>query len=109
MTSGPTLSLTVRNTRSGTWITARGEIDVATAPRFEAMLDAAARRRGAILVDMRSVTFVDSAALHALMRACRQAPGRLRVRPSHACERLFEIAGVGNLVPLQRRRVVAGI
>ena len=52
-----------------------GELDLAAAPRMRARIENAADGR-ALVIDMRGVTFVDSAALNELLRARTELPAR---------------------------------
>jgi len=52
-----------------------GELDLAAAPSMRARIDHAADGR-ALVIDMRGVTFVDSAALKELLRARTELPAR---------------------------------
>jgi anti-anti-sigma factor len=84
---GPTVNVTVA-----------GEIDIASAPTLYLALNSV-RTRGAasVVVDLRGVTFLDSTGLRVLLTANEDIDGRMRVVPSRACLRLFEIAGVADL------------
>lgn len=52
-----------------------GELDLAVAPRVRARIEHAADGR-ALVIDLRGVTFVDSAALKELLRARTELPAR---------------------------------
>jgi anti-anti-sigma factor len=83
----------------------RGEVDLATAPALTTALDAAIRDSlGAFVIDLGDVTFLDSSAVSALLRA-RAALGRedrdlVIVCPPGAPRRIFEIAGITDLFAL---------
>src|SRR5215210_2677850 len=76
-----------------------GELDLATAPRLCALLDAARIHRvRRVVVDLTGVDFCDSTGLRALLGAStemRVAGGRLAVSclPGGAVARLFEMVG----------------
>jgi anti-anti-sigma factor len=76
-----------------------GEVDMATADAMfrTATLDGA---RQATL-DLRAVTFFDSAAIHALIRLAERYPGSLQVLPSSQVRRVLEISGLGGQPWLQ--------
>jgi anti-sigma B factor antagonist len=82
-----------------------GELDLATAPRLCAMLDAArAERALRIVVDLTGVDFCDSTGLRALMGAStelRHAGGRLAVAvlPDGTVARLFDVTGIREGLP----------
>lgn len=71
-----------------------GEVDMATA---DTMFRAATRdgARQATL-DLRAVTFFDSAAIHALIKLAERYRGALQVLPSPQVRRVLEISGLGG-------------
>jgi anti-anti-sigma factor len=75
-------------------VTVTGEVDMATADvLFGAATPAGARTA---TVDLRGVTFFDSAAIHALVRLVERYPGTLTVRPSSRVLRVLEISGLSG-------------
>ncbi|SCE64080.1 anti-anti-sigma factor [Micromonospora mirobrigensis] len=71
-----------------------GEVDMATA---DAMLQSALREpAGHVLLDLRAVTFFDSAAIHAVVLLAERLPDRLDVLPSRQVGRVLEISGLGD-------------
>ncbi|MFF5179114.1 STAS domain-containing protein [Micromonospora sp. NPDC000316] len=71
-----------------------GEVDMATA---DTMLQTALREPAQrITLDLRAVTFFDSAAIHALVRLAQQFAGTLSVLPSRQVRRVLEISGLGD-------------
>ena len=82
-----------------------GELDLATAPRLCALLDAArAERVRRVVIDLTGVDFCDSTGLRALMGAStelRHAGGRLAlaVLPNGGVARLFDISGIRESLP----------
>ncbi|QMU78360.1 STAS domain-containing protein [Streptacidiphilus sp. PB12-B1b] len=61
---------TARHAWNGVVVVARGELDLATAPHFEAALAAHLRNRPQTLtIDLSAVTFIDCAGLNVLLRA----------------------------------------
>ncbi|WBB81876.1 STAS domain-containing protein [Micromonospora sp. WMMD882] len=71
-----------------------GEVDMATA---ETMLRTALReptRR--LTLDLRAVTFFDSAAVHAVLQLAERLPGALTVLPSRQVRRVLDISGLGD-------------
>lgn len=71
-----------------------GEVDMSTA---DAMIHAATRDGSQHLtLDLRQVTFFDSAAIHAVIRLAERFPGTLTVLPSRQVRRVLEIAGLGD-------------
>jgi anti-anti-sigma factor len=71
-----------------------GEVDMSTA---DAMVRAATPdgARSALL-DLRGVTFFDSAAIHALVRLNERYPGPLAVMPSPQVLRVLDISGLST-------------
>ncbi|MEV1144488.1 STAS domain-containing protein [Micromonospora sp. NPDC049799] len=71
-----------------------GEVDMATA---DTMLQTALREPARrVTLDLRAVTFFDSAAIHAVVRLAQQFPGTLDVLPSRQVGRVLEISGLGD-------------
>jgi len=69
-----------------------GEVDMATAG---AMFQTATRHRAsALLLDLRSVSFFDSAALRAVIQLAERFAGSLTVLPSPQVQRVLEISGL---------------
>ena len=75
-------------------VTVRGEVDMSTA---DAMFRAATRDGvAAATVDLRAVTFFDSAAIHALIRLAERYGASLEVHPSPQVRRVLEISGLST-------------
>ena len=79
-----------------------GDVDAYTAPELRAQLhDATSSGAPVVVVDLRDVTFIDSAGLGALVGAHRrmlEADGRLAiVRPSPLVGRAFELTGLSDV------------
>lgn len=71
-----------------------GEVDMATA---DALVQAATREDAkTITLDLRAVTFFDSAAIHAVIGLANRHPDALTVVPSQQVRRVLEIAGLGD-------------
>jgi anti-sigma B factor antagonist len=83
----------------------RGEIDIDTAPKLTAALDAAIRESGgAFVVDLCDVDFLDSSGVSVLVHA-RAVLGRedrdlVIVCPPGSARRIFELAGIDDLLAL---------
>jgi anti-anti-sigma factor len=80
-----------------------GELDLASAPIVEEVLDAVISDGSAVvMVDLREVKFIDSSGLHALLRARTGADtsgkGLILVGASDAAQRLFELTGTQFLL-----------
>ena len=71
-----------------------GEVDMATA---DAMYQASVGDgAGSARLDLRAVTFFDSAAIHALIRLAERFPSALEVVPSPQVRRVLDISGLGS-------------
>lgn len=90
----PTFSATGAVSGDRVTVTVTGEVDMATAG---AMFQAATPERitGAT-IDLRAVTFFDSAAIHTLIRLAEHYPGTLEVIPSERVRRVLDISGLGG-------------
>lgn len=75
-------------------VTVTGEVDMATA---DALFDTTTPERArAATLDLRAVTFFDSAAIHTLIRLAERYPGALEVFPSERVRRVLDISGLGE-------------
>ena len=71
-----------------------GEVDMATA---DAMYQAATRSPAQrMTLDLRQVTFFDSAAIHALVKISQRYGSGLSVVPSPQVRRVLDISGLGE-------------
>ncbi|SCL51347.1 anti-anti-sigma factor [Micromonospora citrea] len=71
-----------------------GEVDMATADTMvQTVLREPAER---VTLDLRAVTFFDSAAIHAVVRLAQQFPATLAVLPSRQVRRVLDISGLGD-------------
>ena len=75
-------------------VTVTGEVDMATAGALFAA--ATPDRAEAATIDLRAVTFFDSAAIHTLVRLAERFPGTLEVVPSDRVRRVLDISGLGE-------------
>ena len=85
-------------------VTTPEEIDITNAPRLRAaLLDGAMHGRGPAVVDMSRTKFCDSAGLHVLIRAHKQARAAgddvLVVICATAVLRVFAISGLDRIIP----------
>jgi anti-anti-sigma factor len=75
-------------------VTVTGEVDMSTA---DAMFRAATKdNTTAAMLDLRAVTFFDSAAIHALIRLAERYGARFDVHPSSQVRRVLEISGLST-------------
>ncbi len=93
-------------------VVVRGEVDVASIPRLtEALEDAIRTSEGALVVDLTDLEFLDSSGLSVLMRARALLGQEDRplavVCPYGPVRRLFELAGVSDLLFLDEARAAA--
>lgn len=105
MTSGhPYLTIDLTSTAKAQTIVLTGEADLLGAPKIEAALkDASAGKPGLIVIDLRSLTFIDSSGLQALLTGhelCRARGHELRIIPGpENVQRLFELTGMDEALP----------
>jgi len=84
-------------------VAARGEIDLYTAPELERALSGPAKKGARqLVVDLSGASFVDSTALHLLLRAARQVEEEeegemIVVVPDRNVRKVFEITGFDRL------------
>jgi anti-anti-sigma factor len=75
-------------------VTVTGEVDMATAGAlFQAATPGLV---SAATLDLRSVTFFDSAAIHTLVRLADHYAGAIEVFPSDRVRRVLDISGLGG-------------
>ena len=80
-------------------IVVSGELDIATVPELQRHVSSDGTAE-AVALDLTGVTFIDSTGLRLLLETYRTIGDRLQIVPSAACERLFDIAGVRDHLPL---------
>ena len=83
----------------------RGEMDLDTAPELTATLDAAIREtRGAFVIDLCDVSFLDSSGVTVLVRARallgREERALLIICPPGPARRICELAGIDDLLEI---------
>jgi anti-sigma B factor antagonist len=84
-----------------------GELDLSTIPRMAAPLREQLGQRRAVLVDLSSLTFIDSSGISVLIEAFQTADGTpmsVLVSPDSAVERVFGIAGIAHALPVHTDR-----
>ncbi|MFB8278036.1 STAS domain-containing protein [Nocardia colli] len=96
------LDTNVRSVDSARILSLTGEIDMASAPQFQAAVDDALRDQPSTLViDLSQVEFFGSAGLSVLLVAAESLPsGRLRVVASPPVRRPIEVTGLDKLLSL---------
>ncbi|MEV0395649.1 STAS domain-containing protein [Polymorphospora rubra] len=75
-------------------VTVAGEVDMATAETMYAAATPSGVAR--LTLDLRAVTFFDSAAIHALVRLAGAYGEALAVLPSSQVRRVLDISGLGD-------------
>jgi anti-sigma B factor antagonist len=87
------LDIQVQSTPEATVVTLRGELDLASAPRVDAALDVL--EAGDVVLDLRSLTYLDSTGVYLLLRRDREARAlgrRFTLRPGPPpVQRLFSL------------------
>ena len=82
-----------------------GEADLTTRALAEVLTAEAAKKPRLLLVDMSGLTFIDSAALHEIVRAHRKlrADGCLLalVSPSPMVSRILQLSGLDQVIPVR--------
>lgn len=103
-------TIDVRDAESHSIVRLTGELDMATAPRFHAVLDelVAAGQR-CVLVDLYELSFCDSAGLNAFVQGDKQCAGhggwlRLTRAQGHVA-RVIELSGVDEVLVYRRPAV----
>jgi anti-sigma B factor antagonist len=97
----PYLTIDVTSAAKAQTIVLTGEADLVCVPKLEAALkDASAGEPGLIVIDLKSLTFIDSSGLQALLTGhelCRAGGHELRIIPGpENVQRLFELTGMNE-------------
>ena len=101
--SEPPLEVVTESVGEGCRISAKGEVDIGTAPGLASALEAAeASGAVAIVLDLSGVTFIDSTGLSVLVRgALRSEEGnRLSIVASPSVDRVVDLTGLRDRLPL---------
>ena len=92
--AAPVFSVTAQVDGDQVRVQVAGEVDMATADTmFQTALREPAKQ---LTLDLRAVTFFDSAAIHAVVRLAQRFPGALTVLPSPQVRRVLDISGLGD-------------
>lgn len=100
----PYLTIDVTSAAKAQTIVLTGEADLLGAPKIEkALKDASAGEPELIVIDLRSLTFIDSSGLQALIAGhefCHARGHELRIVPGpENVQRLFELTGMDQVLP----------
>jgi anti-sigma B factor antagonist len=90
----PTFSASASVDGDRATVVVSGEVDMSTADRMYQA--ATGEGAGGVQLDLRAVTFFDSAAIHALIRLAERYPGTLEVIPSPQVFRVLDISGLAE-------------
>ena len=94
MGQDPAFSATGAVTGDRITVTVTGEVDMSTADAL--FLAATPDRISGATIDLRAVTFFDSAAIHALIRLAERFPDGFEVIPSAPVRRVLDISGLSS-------------
>jgi anti-sigma B factor antagonist len=104
MEGGPVFSVSRRRAGDGVAVVAVGEIDLATVDAVQAEIDAARAETTLVLLDLRDVTFIDSAGVRLVLegsRALAAGGGELVVvRGGAEVRRVFDLVGLDGRVKM---------
>jgi anti-anti-sigma factor len=102
METGPDFSVARRRAGDSVVVVPAGEIDLATVDPVRDELDAAGDEAGLVVLDLRAVTFIDSAGIRLILEGTRTlaaAGGELVVVPGPAeVQRVFDLVGLDGRV-----------
>jgi anti-sigma B factor antagonist len=102
LTSEPAFAVDHRRFGDRAVVSVSGELDIATAPQLSAVLALAIGARPAELwIDLTPTTFIDSTGLNIVCDAHNRFGGALTVICPPHVRRVFEIAGLTELLTLQ--------
>jgi anti-sigma B factor antagonist len=87
-------------------VVAAGEIDLSTAPAFCEALQMAAQKSDHIIVDLASLSFIDSIGIRELVTIRREHPHRrvALVQPPQMLRKLLDLTGLGDLFTVYESR-----
>jgi anti-anti-sigma factor len=78
-------------------VRAAGDIDLTTAPQFQAALTEAAATSGEITADLTAVTYCDSAAIHALFSTARHSRLTLIIPEDGPITTMLRVVGLDRI------------
>lgn len=96
--------LTVAEYGESACVQAAGELDIATAPHVDAVLNELAAPGQTVTLDLRALTFMDSSGINLLLkhvaRARKHGVTLSIITPPPGVARVLDVAGVARLLPL---------
>src|SRR4051812_2729496 len=92
MEDGPDFVVTQRAIPAGVVVAPTGEIDLATVDELRAAVELARATAGLVILDLRGVTFIDSAGIRLVVEAAREGE-LLVVRGGPEVTRVFDLVG----------------
>jgi anti-anti-sigma factor len=103
MEAGPDFSVTRWRAGGCVVVVPEGEIDLSTVDELQAELDAAAAEAADVVLDLRAVSFIDSAGIRLVLetdRALKTAGSEFAVvrGAGGAVQRVFDLVGLGDRV-----------
>ena len=102
-TSPPFLCLCEAGSRAA-WVHVAGELDLATSPELDEVLQGAQDSARLVVLDLRALTFIDSSAVHVILHAAcrrRQTGGELLlVRGPSQVDLVFTLTGASDKVSI---------
>jgi anti-anti-sigma factor len=90
----PEFSVTRRPSGEAVVVAPVGEIDLATVDELAQALDAAREEAGSVVLDLREVTFMDSAGLRLVLEASLAGGAFAVVRGPREVQRIFDLVGL---------------
>lgn len=98
------LTVDVRESEDGTRVQLSGDLDLSSSPQFERELARVlATPPARVTIDLQGLAFVDSCGLRAILMAqrdCEQAACALTLIAGEQAQRLFDLTGVSESLPL---------
>jgi anti-anti-sigma factor len=94
----PEFSVMRRRAGDTVVVVAEGEIDLATVDELQTALHAAGEGATQVLLDLRAVTFIDSAGVRLVLEAMRTLPDFAVVRGGAEVARVFRLVGLDERV-----------
>jgi anti-sigma B factor antagonist len=97
----PDFSIEVVRGDAGTQLIVSGELDLSVREPLEQALEAAVTAGGEIVLDLASVSFVDSSGIGALVRVAREGVSLSVINAQPAVLRALEISGVDTIITIR--------